>query len=228
MSARIRSASLAAACVLVGLVRFGSVAYAQSFTADLDTIEAGGGSKAPLGHVYVADGRVRIETRQLPDGFFIVDEERHAVWFIRPRQQVFMDARRSSPLTQTFVRVDPENACRDWRMMETIAGPAPGTGEWRCDLVGRETIAGRETVKYQTISPQNRRSSIWVDLERRFPIRVENEDGAVVSLARIVDSPPPASLFAPPDGYRRFDPMQLLEQIKQSDVWVVERPKGGG
>jgi len=43
MSARIRSASLAAACVLVGLVRFGSVAYAQSFTADLDTIEAGGG-----------------------------------------------------------------------------------------------------------------------------------------------------------------------------------------
>jgi hypothetical protein len=227
MSGRIRSA-LAAACVVVGLARFGSVAYAQSFAADLDTSEAGGTSRTPLGHVYAADGKVRIETRQLPAGFFIVDDDRKAVWFIRPGQKIFMDARRSSPLTQTFVRVDPEDACREWQKMETIAGPAPGTGEWRCDLVGREPLLGREAVKYRTISPQNRRSTIWVDPERHFPIRVEREDGVVVSLERIVDAAQPASLFAPPDGYRRFDPMQLLEQIKQSDVWVIDKPKGGG
>lgn len=227
MRERIRSASLAT-CVLVALARFGSVAHAQSFAADLETIKVGGESKTPLGRVYVSDDRIRIETRQLPDGFFLVDDGRQSVWFIRPRQRVFMDAKRSSPLTQTFVRVEPRDACRQWKAMETIAGPAPGAGEWRCALVGRDVIDGRDTVKYQTTSPQNRRTFVWIDPERRFPIRVESEDGAVVSLERIVDAPQPPSLFALPDGYRRFDPAQLIEQIKQSDVWVIDKPRGGG
>ena len=42
--------------------------------------------------------------------------------------------------------------------------------------------------------------------------------------AIIVDAPQPSSLFAVPPDYRKFDPMQLINQIKQSDVWV-EPPK---
>ena len=228
MRERIRSAFQVAACVLIGVARFGSVAHAQSFAADLDTVKVGGGPKAALGRVYVSDGKVRIETRQLPDGFFIVDADREAAWFLRPLQRVFMEARRSSLLTQTLVRVDPEDACRQWRIMEEAAGPAGGDGEWRCRLVSRETIGRRETLKYETISARNRRTSIWVDAARHFPIRVENEDGSVVSVERFVDTPQPASLFALPEGYRRFDPAELLERIKQSDAWVADRPKGGG
>jgi len=228
MSGRIRSASLAAACVLVALARFESAAHAQSFAADLETIQAGGGSKAPLGRVYVSDGKARIETRQLPDGFFVVDVDAAAAWFVRPRQRVFMEARRSSPLTQTFVRVDPEDACRQWQIMENGAGATGGPDAWRCDRAGEGAIDGRRAVKYRTVSPQGRRSAIWIDPERHFPIRIESEDGSVVSLERIVDAPQPPSLFTLPQDYRKFDPSQLIDQIKKSDVWVVEKPRGGG
>jgi hypothetical protein len=227
MSGRITSASLAAAWVLVALARSESVAHAQSFAADLDAIQAGGGPRAPLGRLYVSDGKVRIETRQLPDGFFLVDADAGTAWFLRPRQRVFMEARRSSPLTQTFVRVDPDDACRQWQIMENVAGSTGGPGAWRCDRAGEDTIDGRRAVKYQTVSAQGRRSAIWVDPERRFPVRIESEDGSVVSLERIVDAPQPASLFTRPGDYRQFDPSQLIEQIKKSDVWV-DRPRGGG
>ena len=53
MRERIGSAFQVAACVLIGVARFGSVAHAQSFAADLDTVKVGGGPKAPLGRIYV-------------------------------------------------------------------------------------------------------------------------------------------------------------------------------
>jgi hypothetical protein len=35
-----------------------------------------------------------------------------------------------------------------------------------------------------------------------------------------VDAPQPSNLFELPQDYHKFDPMQLIEQIKKSDVWV--------
>ena len=42
----------------------------------------------------------------------------------------------------------------------------------------------------------------------------------VVSLESIVEGPQPPVLFSLPANYRKFDPLRLIEQIKQSDVWV--------
>ncbi len=53
-----------------------------------------------------SDDKVRIETPELADGFFLVDGAKPAAYFVRPAARVFMDARQSSRLTQIFVPVD--------------------------------------------------------------------------------------------------------------------------
>jgi len=214
-------ASLMVSCMLFGLAGLvGAAGRMQTFSADLVTRHLGREPDGKLGHVYVSGGKVRIETPELPDGFFIIDGDRRAVSFVRPRQRLFMDARQSSPLTQLFVPVDPDAPCPQWQVMEHIAGPTGGGGEWRCDPLGRDVIDGRETMKYLAISGQNRRSYRWIDSLREFPVRLETEDGTTVALEHIVDAPQPASLFVIPPDYQKFDPAQLIEQMKRSDVWV--------
>jgi hypothetical protein len=131
-----------------------------------------------------------------------------------------MDAKQSSPLTQLLVHVDPNDPCRQWQVMENIAGTSDAGGEWRCELLGGDVVDGRETMKYLVTSRQNRRSYRWIDPQREFPVRSETEDGTVVALRNIVDAPQPSSLFAVPPDYAKFDPMDLIEQLKRSDVWV--------
>lgn len=221
MSKPIASLTLMLLCLVCELARFGYVGQGQTFAADLTTIKPGGRSKEPLGRVYVSHGKVRIETRDLADGFFIVDGTKPAAWFLRPRQRLFMDAKRSSPLTQIFVRVDPNDACRQWQGMERIAGGAP-ENEWRCEQLGADAIDNSEALKYQVVS-RGKAGFRWVDPLRRFPVRVEHADGTVVIVEPIVDEAQAATLFAVPEGYQKFDPLQLIERIKQSDVWVEPR-----
>jgi hypothetical protein len=205
-------------CLLCGPARFASAEHEAAFTADLGAIKPGSQSKISVGRVYVSQSRIRIETRDLPDGFFIVDTARPAAWFLRPRQRIFMDAKRSSPLTQIFVRVDPNDACREWQAMERVAG-SPVETEWRCEPLGPDALGGTDTLKYQVVS-RGKSGFRWVDPVRGFPIRVENPDGTVVTVEAIVDAPQAPPLFTVPANYRKFDPLQLIEQIKQSDVWV--------
>jgi hypothetical protein len=83
---------------------------------------------------------------------------------------------------------------------------------------------GRTVVKYEVGADPARRSTRWVDVRRRFPVKVERADGTVVMLESIVDGPQPATLFDVPANYRMFDPLQLIDRIKQSDVWVEPPP----
>ena len=210
--------------MLLCVVGLGAVARTPEFSADFVIMRAGTKPSARLGHVYVAAGKVRIEAPDFADGFFVVDGDGRAAWFVRPRQRLFMEARQSSPLTQLLVPVDPADPCRQWQVMEKIAGVMNGGGEWRCDSLGRDIVDGRETMKYLATSSHGRRSYRWIDRQRDFPVRLETEDGTVIALENIVDGPQPSSLFAIPLDYHKFDPAQLIEIVKQSDVWV-EAPR---
>jgi hypothetical protein len=210
-------------CV-VGVLCYRSVVMrAQAFSADLVTTKAGGQANGQPGRLYVSRDKVRIETPEFADNFFIVDGQRESVWFVRPRQWVFMDARQSSPLTQVFVAVDPRDPCRQWHVMDTIAGATDGTSEWRCERLGNELVDGHHAIKYRVISRDNHPSDRWIDSQRGFPIRLE-KDGTVVTVRRVVDAPQPASLFTIPPVYKKFDPMQLIQQLMQSDVGTIRPP----
>ena len=47
------------------------------------------------------------------------------------------------------------------------------------------------------------------------------EDGSTITAENVRDEPQPAQLFEIPPGFRKFDPLNLIQRIKQSDVWVA-------
>jgi hypothetical protein len=190
---------------------------AQQFSAELMHVQ--NGSTAPAGHLRVSGDKVRIESPDFPDGFFLIDGAKPASYFVRPAQGLFMDARQSTVMTRLFVPVDPDNPCRQWQAMAEIAGLAK-QADWRCEAVGVETIDGRETMAYRATVAGHAFTG-WIDRTRKFPLRIRTDDGALVTAEGIRDDQQAANLFELPKGARKFDPQALIEQIKQSDVWVA-------
>jgi hypothetical protein len=214
--------------VLIGFLLFGGAARAQQFSADL-VVQHGGSASTPAGKLHVFDNKMRFETPDLPDGFFLVDGGLPSAWFVRPAARIFMDARQSSRLTRIFVPVDPADPCRQWQAMAKLAGVAE-QGDWRCERTGEETIGAQSTIRYRAVSGSGREMLGWIDAARKFPLRVKMEDGAVITAENIRDEPQPAPLFEMPAGLKKFDPLALVQRIKQSDVWVdgqPDVPRGG-
>jgi hypothetical protein len=204
----------------LAVLAFSAPAQAQQFSADLTRTGAGGIEPRPAGKLNVSNNKVRIETSDAPDGFFLVLGDANAAYFVRPAQKIFMDAKQSSQLPQVFVAVDPADPCARWQVMAKIAGAASQGTEWHCERIGDGTVGERRAIEYRAISPQNLRYFAWIDPQLHFPVRLQSEDGAVVALVDIQEAPQPEELFAVPAGFRKFDPQQLINVIKQSDVWV--------
>jgi hypothetical protein len=198
-------------------------ARAQQFSADLVTLKSDGAS-APAGRLRVSGDKVRIETPELGDGFFVIEGAKPTAFFVRPATRLFMEARQSSRLTRIFVQVDPGNPCRRWEAMAKVAGVvdqgAKDQGNWRCERVGEETIDGNNTIAYRAILSPNQELLGWIDPARKFPLRIKTEDGVVIAAQNVRDEPQPVQLFEIPSGFRKFDPEALIRRIKQSDVWV--------
>jgi hypothetical protein len=197
-----------------------AAASAQQFSADLVITPRGGAATAPAGKLHVFDDKVRLETPELADGFFLIDGAKPAAYFVRPAARVFMEARQSSWLTRMFVSVDPDNPCRQWQAMATLAG-VPGQGDWRCERIGEEAIGGQNVIGYRAVSAPGQEFLGWIDRARKFPLRIKTGDGAIITAENIHDEPQPAQSFEIPPGLRKFDPQALIQQIKQSDVWVA-------
>jgi hypothetical protein len=209
---------MTAIMALVGLAvgLSGSLVQAQQFSADLVSSNPSGQIVGTPGRVYVADGKARIETPALPNSFLIVDTLAPASYLVRPAQRIFMDSKQSSRLTRLFVPLDPADPCAQWRTMAAVAGLS---GTWHCQARGPVTLEGRSTVKFTVLSPRGR-STRWVNRELRFPLRIEDEDGAVLELRNVRQAPQRPDRFEIPAGYRKFDPRLVLEQLKRTDIWV--------
>jgi len=202
----------------------GAPAQAQHFSADLVRTAIHGGATASFGKLRVSDDKVRIETPDFPDGFFLIDGASRAAYFARPGERVFMDARQSSRLTQLFVPLDLGDPCLQWQAMAKLAGAADRNDPWRCERVGEESAGGRDVVVYRAISSPGQEFLGWIDPKLKFPLRIRLEDGMSISVENIREEPQPARLFEIPSGFGKFDPQALLKRIKQSDVWVEETP----
>jgi len=210
---------------LIGAVGCGCApAQAQQFSADLVRIELQGGMAASIGKLRVFDDKVRIEMRDFPDGFFLIDGVSRAAYFVRPGERVFMDARQSSPLTHLFVPVDVGDPCLQWQAMAKLAGATDRNDPWRCERVGEESVGGRGVVVYRAISSPGRELLGWIDPNLKFPLRIRMQDGTSITVENIQEESQPARLFEIPSGFRKFDPEALIKRIKQSDVWVDEPP----
>jgi hypothetical protein len=206
---------------VIGFVVYGcAAARAQSFSADLALAAHDGAAAVPAGKLHVSGTKVRLETPDLADGFFLIDAGAPSAYFVRPATRTFMDARQSSRLTQWFVPVDPDNPCRHWQAMAKLAGMAD-TGDWHCERMGEENIGDQRAIGWRAIMSRGHEIAGWIDAARQFPLRIKTEDGAIMMAENIRDEPQSAQLFEIAAGYRKFDPRMLIERIKQSDVWVA-------
>jgi len=205
--------------VLIGLLLCGHAsAQAESFSANL--VSRQGEATTPAGRLLVLGDKVRLETPELADGFFLIDGARPAAYFVRPATRIYMEARQSSRLTRLFVPVDPDEPCRQWQTMARLAGVAD-QGDWRCERVGEDVIDGRQVTAYRAVSAGSEQILGWIDPEYKFPMRITTQDGAVVTVENIRNASPSPQSFEIPQDFRKFDPEGLIERIKQSDVWVA-------
>jgi hypothetical protein len=213
------------ASVAAGIVVF-APARAQEFSADVTMVDAEGQFSA-AGKLSVSSGKVHFETPDVPNAFFLARSNPNGAYLIRPTQRVFMDAGQSSRVILLFVSVNPDDPCPQWLAMSKLAGiPDQNSQEtqWRCDRVGSDTISGRNTVRFQAASLDGRRRTGWIDPLLRFPLKIAAEDGTNFELRNIVEEAQPANRFEIPSGFSKFDPRQLIEHLKKSDVWV-DRPR---
>jgi hypothetical protein len=204
--------------IVVSAVLAPSVASAQQFSAELSRRDAAG--QISKGRLLVAGDKIRIEAPDLQTGFFLVSTDAKTTYFVQPDRGVFMDARQSSVLTELLVPIDPDAPCQQWQEMAQISGSAAGGAVWRCDRIATETHEGDTILKYDMTSPRGRHYSTWINSRLRYVVRIEAYDGSTTELTNVQEAPQPDSAFTIPTGLQKFDPMQLMEIMKHSDVWV--------
>jgi hypothetical protein len=202
-------------------------ANAQEFSADVTTIYAERGF-SNAGKLSVSNGKVRFETPDVPNAYFLVNSNPTSAYLIRPAQRVFMDAAQSNRVILLFVSVNPDDPCPQWLAMSKLAGlpdqsPQQET-QWRCDRGGSDMMNGRNTVRFLASTLDGRRRTGWIDPLLRFPLKIAAEDGATFELRNIVEEAQPPDRFEIPPGSVKFDPRQLIERLKKSDVWVDRPP----
>src|SRR5262249_10534590 len=90
-------------------------------------LSTGTGDDMPTGapgRIHVAGDKVRLETPEVPFGFFVTDLAADTAFFVRPPLRTFMDAKQSSVLAQIFVPLDPDDPCARWQAMARLSGAA--------------------------------------------------------------------------------------------------------
>ena len=85
----------------------------------------------------------------------------------------------------------------------------------------KRAVATREALELQR--KESERDLRWADSAIRAAVTkvIKAEDSAIITAENIRDEPQSAQLFEIAAGFRKFDPRTLIEQIKQSDVWVA-------
>jgi hypothetical protein len=192
----------------------------HEFSADIVSRDASGSVIDTGGRLYAANGKVRIETSAAAAGFFLVDGATTTALFVRPGQQVFMDARQSTGLTRIFLPVDPSGPCAQWQAAARTSGVASASGDWHCERAETASVDGHDTIEYTVTSPDREATQGWIAAELGFPVKWRASDGTTFTLEHIRIEAQPPDLFTVPAGYRKSDPQALIERIKHSDVWV--------
>jgi len=194
---------------------------APEFSADIVRRDAGGSATETAGRLYVAAGKVRIESAEAPAGFFLVDSAGEAAWFVRVAQRVFTEAGRSTRLTQIFVPLDPKNPCTRWQQAAQLAGTlGPAAVDWHCQREHARAGAAA-TLTYRVALSERASSERWIDPALGIAVKERSQDGATITLENIRIGPQAPSLFVLPPGYHRLDPQTLIDRIRHSDVWAA-------
>jgi hypothetical protein len=201
------------ALVFAALISLSGPAFAQTeFSADIVNQEKSG--NPTQAKVYFAKDKMRFESADhngKGGGAFIVNLATHTSTVLMPQQHMYMEMPQQSMEQRGFYSFfsagDVENACVDWLKVPRNQG---GT----CHKTGRETVNGRDTIKYEGTNSSGETSSVWLDPKLRFPVKWQGKNGGG-ELRNIQEGAQPASLFDAPAGYTKMDMGGMMQQHMQ-------------
>jgi hypothetical protein len=206
--------------VLMAIGAAAAAAEEAQYSADIVFRDPSGVETQPHATLHAAHGKIRIETAEAADGYFLIDGEVSSAIFVRPSLRSVMDAKQSSRLTRVFVSTGAADACRRWQSAEVNAGLPAGAAQWRCEQLESLPTQDVGTIEYRVQSAGQLPSERWVSRDLNVPVKIQSSDGTTISLERIrLEAQPPELFIVPPD-YRKLDPRAVLERIKHSDVWA--------
>jgi len=82
-------------------------------------------------------------------------------------------------------------------------------------LIGRETIDGRATDKYEVDYGDQGKGTMWIDAEKNLPVRMEAE-GSRIDFKNYQFVPQAADAFEIPEGYQVTDMDQMLKNMPKT------------
>jgi hypothetical protein len=160
--------------------------------------------------IYFAKDKLRMEPQSAggKGGAIIMNLATQTSTVFLPQQHMYMEMPaqgQSQRQTYAFFQpIDVENACGDWQKTPHAQGGS-------CRKVGKETVNGRATVKYEGTSSTGDVSYFWLDPKLRFPVKWQGKSSAG-ELRNIQEGGQPASLFEPPAGYTKMDVGGMMQQ----------------
>jgi hypothetical protein len=185
-------------------------ASAQQFSAEM--------TRPAPGKIYVADGKIRMETTDTDNGLTITiaDGKTLGTYMLLPSEKIYVDVTQQTYVAQSLFVADPNNACAQWReLWQKLVDDAE---HWTCKRVAEETVGGRRTIKYEIIRPDGERSYEWIDPKLKFVITSQGttpDEG--IEVKNIEEGPQAASFFEVPADYRMMDINEWLQRDVPTD-----------
>jgi len=192
-----------------------SLVLAQTeFSADIVDLQKS--DKTTQAKIYFAKDKLRIESQNAGTkggGAIIVNFATQTSTVLMAQQHMYMEMPAQTQNQKmgygaAFFRTgDVENACGDWQKIVRNQGGS-------CHKVGRETVNGRDTVKYEGTNSKGESGYFWLDPKLRFPVKWQDNKSSNSGgeLRNIQEGTQPASLFEVPAGYTKFDMGGMMQQ----------------
>ena len=138
---------------------------AQQFSAEI--VEVRDSATVPAGHLRVRDGRVRIETPELADGFFLVDSAKRIGLFRSAGDTHLYGGAAVKPTHPIVCCRRPERAVPAMAGDGEVAGVA-ARADWRCERPARRKSTAAAPTCFRVTSAGNHEFVGWLDRERTF------------------------------------------------------------
>ena len=168
--------------VLMCFCLLGSVAFAQSFSADVLWISD---KQTMQGKIYVSAEKIRSETAGTVS---IIRLDKKVVWLLMPTEKMYME--------QAF------------RPQNSVPSSEPIPGEIERTFLGTESVNGVMSNKYRvSIKAENRVQAMfmWLMVDKDLPVKMSSDDGKwSVEYRNIQLGDPDPGLFEIPVGYKKF------------------------
>ncbi|HTS35392.1 MAG TPA: hypothetical protein VMH04_06955 [Candidatus Solibacter sp.] len=203
---------IARAVCFVLLIGLAGAALAQTeFSADVVDSTSQKHGKGPT-KVYFGKDKMRFDSQDSGDphgGGSVIFDLSNDKWIVlMDKQHMYMEMpetmMENRGMFKFFETGDVENACADWLK---LASNKSGT----CKKDGRETVNGRNTVKYEGTNDKGEASTVWLDSKLRFPVKWQGQNNGG-ELQNIKEGSQPSSLFEIPAGYTKFDMNNMMQQ----------------